>query len=607
MSQDLVAGVTCHTSDCNQKCPKGTNQVAQVSGNPGQLSTADQCSKGQYRNVCCDDGTLMGICTWRGYRGAGLSCVKGCQDGETEVLTDTSYHDKKGNYKCTGGLQSYCCAGFKPAPSKKQLEQEAADAAKAAAEQAAEQAALDIAAKAFCRIAVPALLLPLELLEDLIPIVGEILDLVEVAATPALIQLCVKDVEKAGKAEFKVFGKTRTIDGFTKPTEKPTSRPSESSHSSAKTSDDGCGTGANAKRAPVRNCRYIQSTTTTTVLSAAPAHTGSFECVYALHSQACLAYSSAINNNAALRHVTCPYKKPDSQKRPAVNQYNLERAAGMNAWIALIPNYAAIRGGGCERDEWPPALFLEANNGRNNLEGGQLDVDRTQYIRLDPKRDNSDAGKLWLGLCPPIAEHDRDQGVVSIKDAVAAGGRRTQVTKYRATYTRSVFSIDFNMAGYVDDGDDGLSINPCIPVRPNDNNNYRGYAMLFSDPYFPGHPQYDFRGLWAKAPTKRDLESLHPEEIFVADGNDTRPATKDELWRDFGMAECEDSTCSKELEGKDPDSVRVIGGLSQDIPRFLQHSSEAETTVVSVSTPTARSSPERAVLSAYLPERTGAV
>lgn len=38
----------------------------------------------------------------------------------------------------------------------------------------AENAALDLAPKAFCRVAVPALLAPLELLEDLIPIIGEI-------------------------------------------------------------------------------------------------------------------------------------------------------------------------------------------------------------------------------------------------------------------------------------------------------------------------------------------------------------------------------------------------------------------------------------------------
>ena len=82
--------------------------------------------------------------------------------------TDLSSEDQT----CNGGLQSYCCAGFSPPPSKSQLEKQAADAAKDAAQAAAEQAALDVAAKAFCRVAVPALLAPLELVEDLIPIVG---------------------------------------------------------------------------------------------------------------------------------------------------------------------------------------------------------------------------------------------------------------------------------------------------------------------------------------------------------------------------------------------------------------------------------------------------
>ncbi|RDL34409.1 uncharacterized protein BP5553_07537 [Venustampulla echinocandica] len=71
------------------------------------------------------------------------------------------------------------------------------------AEVAAEQLALDIAAKAFCRVAIPTLLAPLELIEDLIPFVSWILDAVEIAATPKLIQLCVKGIEKEGKLSSK--------------------------------------------------------------------------------------------------------------------------------------------------------------------------------------------------------------------------------------------------------------------------------------------------------------------------------------------------------------------------------------------------------------------
>ena len=42
-------------------------------------------------------------------------------------------------------------------------------------------------------------------------VLGEILDIAEVAATPALIEGCVKGIEKEGKAEFKVFGKKHTL------------------------------------------------------------------------------------------------------------------------------------------------------------------------------------------------------------------------------------------------------------------------------------------------------------------------------------------------------------------------------------------------------------
>ncbi|KAH8899991.1 glycoside hydrolase [Thozetella sp. PMI_491] len=219
---DNVASKTCYTAGCGESCKDGTFQVAQFNGQPGSLSTAEKCAKKTYRSTCCDKKTQVGSCQWRGYRGAGLSCVGGCADGETEVTTNTNSHTDKGDKNCNGGTQSYCCAGFKATTSS--LKDDLEDAAKAAAEAAAEQAALDIAAKAFCRVAVPALLAPLELLEDLIPIIGEILDIAEIAATPAIIQGCVKGIEKEGKAEFKVFGKSETLKMDT-PKTKPTDVP----------------------------------------------------------------------------------------------------------------------------------------------------------------------------------------------------------------------------------------------------------------------------------------------------------------------------------------------------------------------------------------------
>ena len=131
-SNDQAASLSFYTTDCNAKCKSGTNKVAEVFGQPGQVSTRyntliaklvkgnvlmlvtrDRCSSKQYRSVCCNDGTTMGKCQWRGYRGAGLSCIQGCADGkietgrirkegrsnivlgETEVVTDTSVQNGK--------------------------------------------------------------------------------------------------------------------------------------------------------------------------------------------------------------------------------------------------------------------------------------------------------------------------------------------------------------------------------------------------------------------------------------------------------------------------------------------------------------------------------
>lgn len=108
-----VASATCYSAGCGQACKPGTFQVAQFNGQPGSISTADKCASKSYRSTCCDVKTQVGICQWRGYRGAGLSCIGGCAEGETELTTNTNSHTSKGSKDCHGGIQSYCCAGFK--------------------------------------------------------------------------------------------------------------------------------------------------------------------------------------------------------------------------------------------------------------------------------------------------------------------------------------------------------------------------------------------------------------------------------------------------------------------------------------------------------------
>lgn len=103
-----------------------------------------------------------------GYRGLGMSCTGGCSEGETEVTQNTNHHSDTEDQSCTGGLQSYCCAGFKPPITKEQIEDNVKDKAKELAIEAAEAAALEVAATIFCRAAITAALTPL----TFIPFVG---------------------------------------------------------------------------------------------------------------------------------------------------------------------------------------------------------------------------------------------------------------------------------------------------------------------------------------------------------------------------------------------------------------------------------------------------
>ncbi|KAI1203503.1 hypothetical protein F5X97DRAFT_330179 [Nemania serpens] len=552
---DQAAKLTCYTTDCNAECKTGTNQVAQMNGQPGQLSTNDRCPSGQYRNLCCNDGTTMGKCQWRGYRGVGLSCISGCAEGETELVTDTSSHSGSKDQTCNGGLQSYCCSGFKAPPTKSDLTAKAADAAKDAAEAAAEQLALDVAAKAFCRIAVPALLAPLELVEDLIPFIGWIADAAEIAATPALIQLCVKGIEKEGKAEFKVFGKKQTLSLATK-TKPVSSRSPASSHSSLSTSaanckraegDDNCGR-------PQRDGPPLYEQTASTTIQPAPTVS---VCDGARWQQPCLHYSSVIQNNPSYRTLTCPLVSRANPDRPWRNQWYSDHNP---EWYNGFMQSFDVK---CQADEYPPAIFWQGA------------MWPKQYIRFSPGSQNGGAGSLFgLSFCGYDGQGNLPVETVSeryVSDRVV-GGLKRRVTQYKAQTTRRAVRIDF--IGVVDpDGIAGLQVNPCWPeVLLED----PGFALLTDDPYYvrnrdaqrygkanyPGlipqdvllnHvPQQGYR--------KRDTKShgLDPEAWVFDDGNSTRRVTKNELVEDLGIIRCDSADCHEEMQDLGIESALVV-------------------------------------------------
>ncbi|KAI1382677.1 family 18 glycosyl hydrolase [Hypoxylon trugodes] len=543
-SDDIAAGITCYTTDCNESCKKGTNEVAQMNGQPGKLSTNDRCKANQYRSLCCADGTRMGTCQWRGYRGVGLSCMGGCDDGETEVVQDTNSHQKSGDRTCTGGIQSFCCKDFKPSPSVSDLKDKAVDAAKEAAEAAAEQAALDIAAKAFCRLAVPALLAPLELIEAAIPIFGEIADIAEIAATPALIQLCVKGVEKEGKAVFKVFGKKHTLT-LDKPSATRESRPPESSHTRAKTSSDSCP--KNMKRA---DCiKPLHKTTITEIVDnfrqpPDPIICDGDDSLPLSHPQACLNYRSIIQHNPGYATLTCPYyPKPDGKGRPVSKRWTQQR--NLKGYKPFMEQQD------CSPDEYPPAAICDFNDGWAAIPSKvpALDArplaDRGQKIRLLDAQDNKNAGNLFAG-CKRVAEYDLDRDNAIITKGPGRRAVETTLHRMRAVYNRRRFTMDFvNLPNLADDG---LQDNECQPEI--DGTSHPGFVLLNEDQWFNAHPaEAASRAGWASPPSrkKRDwVEAL--DKLVIVDSNSTRAATPAELRDEFGFEDCADETCSRELE-----------------------------------------------------------
>ncbi|KAI0124098.1 family 18 glycosyl hydrolase [Xylariales sp. AK1849] len=555
-SDDIAAGITCYTTDCGKKCKKGTNEAAQMNGQPGKLSTNDRCKADEYRSLCCDDGTRMGTCQWRGYRGVGLSCMGGCDDGETEVVQDTNSHDKK-----NGGIQSFCCKGFKPSPSTSDLEGKAVDAGEDLAESAAEQAALDIAAKAFCRLAVPALLAPLELIEAAIPIFGEIADIAEIAATPALVQLCVKGVEKEGQAVFKVFGKKHTL-SIDKPSATKESRPPDSAKTSSSCPKSG-------KRVDCDN--RVHMTEITQIIDHFQVNPSRILCdgsenLPLSHPQACLNYHSIIQHNAGYATLTCSYYPPLIKDRPVSKSWTKQR--DLARFKAMIPEDR------CSPDEYPPAAICDFNDGYAAIPSkapaiaARPQVDRGQRIRLLQSADNKNAGSLFGG-CPRVADYDLDSDNTRIVQ-----GRRvdTVVHQMRAVYNRRRYTMDFQ--GLLNLADDGLTDNSCQPTI--NGVAHPGFALLNEDQWFNQHPEETpFTAGWAKPGSKkRDwIEDL--DQLVVVDANSTRLATPDELRAQFGFDECADPTCSREIEALRAVVATMKERVSPTVPVYVEAATTA--------------------------------
>ncbi|EFQ28545.1 uncharacterized protein GLRG_03689 [Colletotrichum graminicola M1.001] len=548
LSEDMIAdeevkGV-CYTTKCGEPCRKGDHEATQMNGQPGSLSTMDRCPKDKYRTLCCNKGTTMGKCRWRGYRGLGLACTGGCADLETELTQNTNHHSDKEDQTCSGGTQSYCCAGFMPPISKEQMEEKIKDEAADAAIAAAEALALEVAAKAFCRIAITAALTPL----TFIPIVGWIVRLAIQAAVPALANLCAKGIAKAGKSIFKFQGKDYDVK-LDKPLTSKNDRGDRGKSDKADEKDSHCDLKGNGlvKRAAFRpksetSTRLVQKRQTVTKT-----------CNGGLYPQPCLHYRSVINNQRGMDVLTCT-TAAGGGIRPVVEKYHKDHnTKWINGWMQA-------RNINCQRDEYPPAAIWQGR-------------DMRQWIRLVPGGQNAGAGQLFKGVCPAQHKLSPEQGRRLAK--VVRNCKRV-VSKFVVTRTATtrVMKMKFtNMAAADALADDGIPANPCWPSTLIDD---PGFALMTNDPWYNAHPASKRNTrLYRNAPpanivagktnrpgfNKRDdfdPATFDPEDVWVDEGNSTRKATDEELLEGLGFLRCEDGDCDGDLGDLGVNSLPLI-------------------------------------------------
>lgn len=363
---------------------------------------------------------------------------------------------------------------------------------------------------------------------------GEILDIAEVAATPALINLCTKEIEKSGKAEFKVFGKKHTL-SMDKPSATKESRPPESSHTSAKTSS--CGNSKRADNGNYCDPKFNRRVTTAIIDDFDPV-------IHPIHcnafGQACYNYRSISRVNAAYETLTCPWRRKAITGRPVYLEWLRVHKTAL--WD---PKITALPAGGCSPDEYPPAVMADVNDGYTDLTSttdlaARNFPNRGQRIRYLAAAQNQPAGKLF-DVCPGLGPHrTEDQEHESTER-----GRRadTTWTKVRAVFTRSRFTMDF--AGLDNPTDDGIPANPCAPTF--NNAKHPGFALMNDDAWFGAHnDERLLTGMYAGTPPNR-RSWIEGRGLVVVDGNSSRAATPGELRRELGFDSCGDDDCSREL------------------------------------------------------------
>ena len=164
-------------------------------------------------------------------------------------------------------------------------------------------------------------------------------------------------------------------------------------------------TGGKYTLRPVTNQAFPKATTilscststTKTVTVRTWSSTKTATCDGGKYPQACQHYNSVISVYGA-SVLSCAYPALNKIPRPEVKAWNSQHAKD---WISWIPTWGTISRGTysgmhsyCERDEYPPALFMQGTGGANAPA-----ISTAVYIRLLPQAENGGAGQLWNRAC----------------------------------------------------------------------------------------------------------------------------------------------------------------------------------------------------------------
>lgn len=214
------------------------------------------------------------------------------------------------------------------------------------------------------------------------------------------------------------------------------------------------------------------------------------------YSQACFHYSSVIRNNPAWATLTCPPPAASVSWRldgDATKSWKAQHTG--RGWTARDKRAEEV----CDRDEYPPAYFMQAdspawlNSGHNTY--GQM-------VRYVPFKQNRGAGSIWKQQCfKPIIQGMSNE---DLEREIKAASHQVVLDKKGVTKTQAVINVGAYAAIAIDFAhdvkppvSDGLYDNSCWPsgIAAGD----PGFALLTYDQFYGGKaPPYDYAQPYVK-------------------------------------------------------------------------------------------------------------